>query len=87
MGSNGSGGRGFGGGVGGLGFGFGSFWLRDLGMQLCFGFASDVLAKLHIYLIDLLNLMIKFRNCLSILEPSLSNCFWLIRLCKLVKIH
>ena len=42
---------GSGGGVGGLGFGFGSVWLRDLGMQLCFGFASDVFAKLHIYLI------------------------------------
>ena len=26
---------GSGGGVGGLGFGFGSFWLRDLSMQLC----------------------------------------------------
>ena len=39
-------------GVGGLGFGFGSVWLRDLGMQLCFGFASDVFAKLHIYLIN-----------------------------------
>ena len=59
MGSNGSGGRGFGrGGVGGRGggralvlFGFGSVWLRDLSMQLCFGFASDVFAKLHIYLI------------------------------------
>ena len=38
-------------GVGGLGFGFGSVWLRDLGMQLCFGFSSDVFAKLHIYLI------------------------------------
>ena len=58
--NNGSGGRGFeggeggvrGGGVGGLGFGFGSVWLRDLGMQLCFGFASDVFAKLHIYLIE-----------------------------------
>ena len=35
----------------GLGFGFGSVWLRDLGMQLCFGFASDLFAKLHIYLI------------------------------------
>ena len=39
------------GGVGRLGFGFGSVWLRDLGMQLGFGFASDVFAKLHIYLI------------------------------------
>ena len=32
--------------VGGLAlvlFGFGSVWLRDLSMQLCFGFASDVL--------------------------------------------
>ena len=38
-------------GVEGLGFGFGSVWLRDLGMQLCFGFTSDVFAKLHIYLI------------------------------------
>ena len=45
------GGWGSGGGVGGLGFGFGSVWLRDLGMQLCFGFNSDVFAKLHIYLI------------------------------------
>ena len=35
--------------MGGLGFGFGSVWLRDLGMQLCFGFTSDVFAKLHIY--------------------------------------
>ena len=42
---------GSGGGVEGLGFGFGSVWLRDLGMQLCFGFGSDVFAKLHIYLI------------------------------------
>ena len=25
-------------------FGFGSVWLRDLSMQLCFGFASDVFA-------------------------------------------
>ena len=33
-------------------FGFGSVWLRDLSMQLCFGFASDVFAKLHIYLIE-----------------------------------
>ena len=40
-------------GVGGLGFGFGSVWLRDLGMQLCFGFSSDVFAKLHIYLIKI----------------------------------
>ena len=32
-------------------FGFGSVWLRDLDMQLCFGFASDVFGKLHIYLI------------------------------------
>ena len=38
-------------GVGGLGFGFGSVWLRDLGMQLCFGFTFDVFTKLHIYLI------------------------------------
>jgi hypothetical protein len=38
-------------GVRGFGFDFGSVWLRDLGMQLCFGFASDVFAKLHIYLI------------------------------------
>ena len=38
-------------GVEGLAFGFGSVWLRDLGMQLCFGFGSDVFAKLHIYLI------------------------------------
>ena len=34
-------------------FGFGSVWLRDLSMQLCFGFASDVFAKLHIYLIEI----------------------------------
>ena len=39
------------GGVGGLGFGFGSVWLRNLGMQLWFGFTSDVFAKRHIYLI------------------------------------
>ena len=52
MGSNGSGGRGFGGGGRALVlFGFGLVWLRDLSMQLCFGFASDVSAKLHIYLI------------------------------------
>ena len=46
MGSNGSGGREFGGGGGRalVLFGFGSVWLRDLSMQLCFGFASDVLA-------------------------------------------
>ena len=53
MGSNGSGGKGFGG-EGGRAlvlFGFGSVWLRDLSMQFCFGFASDVFAKLHIYLI------------------------------------
>ena len=56
MGSNGSEGRGFRG-EGGRAlvlFGFGSVWLRDLSMQLCFGFASDVFAKLHIYLIILI---------------------------------
>ena len=39
--------RGVGGSRGGrgFGFGFGSFWLRDLGMQLGFGFASDVLGS------------------------------------------
>ena len=50
MGSNASGGRGFRGEALIL-FGFGSVWLRDLSMQLCFGFASDVFTKLHIYLI------------------------------------
>ena len=51
VGGSGGGGGVRGGGVEGLGFGFGSIWLRDLGMQLCIGFASDVFAKLHIYLI------------------------------------
>ena len=51
MGSNASVGREFGGGGPLILFGFGSVWLRDLSMQLCFGFASDVFAKLHIYLI------------------------------------
>ena len=39
MGSNASRGRGFGGGGPLILFGFGSVWLRDLSMQLCFGFA------------------------------------------------
>ena len=46
----------------GLGFGFGSVWLRDLGMQLCFGFASDVFAKLHIYLILRLGLGLRLSS-------------------------
>ena len=75
MGSNGSEGRRFRdeGGRALVLFGFGSVWLRDLSMQLCFGFASDVFAKLHIYLIRARLLVVELLELLKLHYCLLEN--------------
>ena len=54
-------------------FGFDSVWLRDLSMQLCFGFASDVFAKLHIYLIKCYEMVFYLCGIRVISGPNKEN--------------